>query len=72
MNEKSFIRRVSAKTNRLLESHCNSCGLLVAASPKRRFLEMAERAHICPVYCNYRRKTHASPEENSMLGEAAS
>lgn len=72
MNEKSFIRRVSTQTNRLLESYCNSCGLLVAASPKRRFLDLAEKVHICPVYCNYRRKLHALPEENSAMGKAAS
>jgi hypothetical protein len=49
----SCLRRENAYTPGLIESYCASCGLLVAASQNKAFLEVAESAHICPVYLHY-------------------
>jgi hypothetical protein len=52
-NSQSCLRRENAYTPGLIESYCAFCGLLVAASPNKVFLQVAETAHICPVYLHY-------------------
>jgi hypothetical protein len=52
----------------LIESYCNSCGLLIAASPKRGVLDLVEKIHTCPVYCNYGSVDH-SPGKKPELSE---
>lgn len=53
----SCLRRENACTPGLIESYCAFCGLLVAASQNNAFLEVAETAHICPVYLHYSQPT---------------
>lgn len=52
-NSQSCLRRENAYAPGLIESYCASCGLLVAASRNSAFLQVAESAHICPVYLHY-------------------
>jgi hypothetical protein len=42
----------------LVASYCKGCGLLIAASPRRRTLDIMETIHHCPVYFHY----HQRPE----------
>jgi hypothetical protein len=46
-------RKVSSSCARLIESYCIGCGLLIAASPKRKILAIMEKLHECPVYFHY-------------------
>ena len=42
-----FIHRLVSKS--IIESTCMFCNAMIAASPKKQMLEMAERCHKCPV-----------------------
>jgi hypothetical protein len=44
----SSIRKTSPYSVKLLESYCVACGLLIAASSRRRILSEMKRLHICP------------------------
>ena len=52
-NHEQPTRKVSPYSQRLLESYCPGCGLLIAASPSRKILAIMERLHTCPVYFRY-------------------
>jgi hypothetical protein len=49
----SSIRKASPHSAKLIESYCVACGLLIAASPRRRILTAMEKLHECPVYFHY-------------------
>jgi hypothetical protein len=49
----SAIRKASPFCAKLIESYCAHCGLLIAASPRRRVLSVMEKIHACPVYFFY-------------------
>jgi hypothetical protein len=42
-----FMHIVNSATKTLVESHCVSCGRLIAAAPRRACLQIAESAHRC-------------------------
>jgi hypothetical protein len=42
-----FIHVVNSANKTLVESHCVSCGRLIAAAPRRACLQIAESAHRC-------------------------
>jgi len=46
-------RKINPFCITLIESYCNGCGLLIAASPRRRILAVMEKLHHCPVYFRY-------------------
>ena len=46
-------RNVNPLCVKLIESYCKGCGLLIAASPRRRILAFMEKLHRCPVYFHY-------------------
>jgi hypothetical protein len=46
-------RKASPYCVKLIESYCVACGLLIAASPRRRILAVMEKLHECPVYFHY-------------------
>jgi hypothetical protein len=49
----SATRKASPHCAKLIESYCHGCGLLIAASPRRRVLALMEKLHQCPVYFHY-------------------
>ena len=49
----SSVRKASPHCVKLIESYCVACGLLIAASPRRRILAVMEKLHECPVYFRY-------------------
>jgi len=49
----SSIRKTNPHSVKLIESYCLACGLLIAASPRRRILAVMEKLHECPVYFRY-------------------
>lgn len=56
---------------RLIESYCEGCGLLIAASPLAAVLTTMERLHVCPVYFRYplpRSTQVANPPSQSDFG----
>jgi hypothetical protein len=44
-----FVHYAHAENKTLTESHCSLCGMLVAASPQKKYLAVAEAAHKCPM-----------------------
>lgn len=46
-------RKASPYCVKLIESYCLACGLLIAASPRRKILSVMEKLHQCPVYFHY-------------------
>jgi hypothetical protein len=46
-------RRVNPFSLTLIKSYCKGCGLLIAASLRRRILVVMEKLHECPVYFHY-------------------
>lgn len=54
MNNRTAVRRkVNPFAVGLVASYCKGCGLLIAASPRRKTLDVMEHAHLCPVYFHY-------------------
>ncbi len=47
------VRKASPYCVKLIESYCLACGLLIAASPRRKILGVMEKLHQCPVYFHY-------------------
>jgi hypothetical protein len=47
------VRKASPYCIKLIESYCLACGLLIAASPRRKILGVMEKLHKCPVYFHY-------------------
>jgi hypothetical protein len=52
----SSTRKASPHSVKLIESYCVACGLLIAASPRRRILAVMEKLHECPVYFHYEQR----------------
>jgi hypothetical protein len=53
------IRRKAAQSAAgLVASYCKGCGLLIAASPRRKTLDVMETLHHCPVYFHYHQRLH--------------
>ena len=50
---KLSVIKVNPRHLKLIESYCPACGLLIAASPRPRVLQILERIHACPVYFQY-------------------
>ena len=48
----------------LVASYCRGCGLLIAASPRRKTLDIMENVHHCPVYFHYE---HQPERENASV-----
>jgi len=44
-----FVHYAHAGNKTLTESHCSLCGMLIAASPQKKYLAVAEAAHKCPM-----------------------
>jgi hypothetical protein len=59
MGGKSCHRRMNLFAPQLLESYCEGCGLLIAASPWPNLLSKVERIHTCPVRGHYEAGTSA-------------
>jgi hypothetical protein len=53
INLKAVRRNVNRFADGLVASYCKGCGLLIAASPKRKTLDVMENLHECPVYFHY-------------------
>jgi|GEM_PF-2551436 hypothetical protein len=53
INIRAVRRNVNKFADGLVASYCKSCGLLIAASPTRRTLDVMENLHKCPVYFHY-------------------
>jgi len=47
MNTNRFVRRPSAANPDIIVSTCARCGAIVAASPSKHNLQIAERTHHC-------------------------
>jgi hypothetical protein len=61
INLETVRRNVNRFADGLVASYCKGCGLLIAASPKRKTLDVMEILHQCPVYFHY----HQLPEADS-------
>lgn len=46
-------RKATESAVGLVASYCKGCGLLIAASPRRKTLDRMESLHHCPVYFHY-------------------
>ena len=46
-------RKAAPSAAGLVASYCKGCGLLIAASPRRKTLDVMETLHHCPVYFHY-------------------
>ena len=46
-------RKAAESAVGLVASYCKGCGLLIAASPRRKTLDSMETLHHCPVYFHY-------------------
>jgi hypothetical protein len=58
INSRANRRKADQFAVGLVASYCKGCGLLIAASPRRKTLDMMETLHHCPVYFHY----HQRPE----------
>jgi hypothetical protein len=59
INRRAERRNVNLFADGLVASYCKGCGLLVAASPKRKTLDVMEELHQCPVYFHYQQSPKA-------------
>jgi hypothetical protein len=48
INLQAARRNVNRFADGLVASYCRGCGLLIAASPKRKTLDLMEKLHQCP------------------------
>jgi hypothetical protein len=53
INRRAVRRNINRFADGLVASYCKGCGLLIAASPKRKTLDVMEDVHRCPVYFHY-------------------
>jgi hypothetical protein len=53
INPSASRRNVNRLADGLVASYCKGCGLLIAASPTRKTLDVMENLHECPVYFHY-------------------
>jgi hypothetical protein len=61
MNNRIAVRRkVNPFAVGLVASYCKNCGLLIAASIRRKTLDVMEHVHRCPVYFHYEQKPEAA------------
>jgi hypothetical protein len=70
MGVKGCHRRANVFAPRLLESYCDVCGLLIAASPWPNLLSKAESIHACPVRGHYEapKPPQAAPSHSRAEG----
>ena len=59
-------RKVNPFTVGLVASYCEACGLLIAASPRRKTLDVMEKVHKCPVYFHYPQTAEAADGIDAM------
>jgi hypothetical protein len=64
INLQAARRNVNRFADGLVASYCRGCGLLIAASPKRKTLDLMEKLHQCPVYFHYRRSAQADSAQD--------
>jgi len=67
MNSRASRRRVAQFAVGLVASYCKGCGLLIAASPRPKTLDVMETLHHCPVYFNYQQR----PEPQNLDSTSA-
>jgi hypothetical protein len=70
INPRASRRNINRSADGLVASYCKGCGLLIAASPKRKTLDVMEKVHKCPVYFHYEQP----PEPTNgleLIGQAA-
>jgi hypothetical protein len=63
INLQAVRRNVNRFADGLVASYCKGCGLLIAASPKRKTLDVMEKVHRCPVYFHYQQFPQAGSAE---------
>jgi hypothetical protein len=71
MNRRAVRRNVNRFADGLVASYCKGCGLLIAASPRRKTLDVMEDSHQCPVYFHYEQATEekgAAPRQTPIDG----
>lgn len=64
--EPRWTRKANARYPGLVESYCNGCGLFIAASPRRRVLEIMEEMHRCPAYFRETRAESAHRQKRPL------
>ncbi len=67
MNNRASRRKASQSAVGLVASYCKGCGLLIAASPRRKTLDVMETLHRCPVYFHY----HQRPDPLNQVNPSA-
>ena len=67
MHSVAVRKKASESASGLVASYCKGCGLLIAASPRRKTLDVMETLHHCPVYFHY----HQRPEPLHMANPSA-
>jgi hypothetical protein len=60
INRRAVRRNVNQFADGLVASYRKGCGLLIAASPKRKTLDAMEKLHHCPVYFYYQQFPQAA------------
>jgi hypothetical protein len=70
INPSASRRNINRSADGLVASYCKGCGLLIAASPKRKTLDVMERVHECPVYFHYEQASEPA-DELELIGQAA-
>jgi hypothetical protein len=69
INLRASRRNINRSADGLVASYCKGCGLLIAASPKRKTLDIMERVHTCPVYFHYEQLTEPTAALE-LIGQA--
>jgi hypothetical protein len=64
MNSRANRQKADQFAVGLVASYCKGCGLLIAASPRRKTLDMMETLHRCPVYFHYYRRPEPHNQDN--------
>ena len=70
INPRASRRNINRSADGLVASYCKGCGLLIAASPKRKTLDVMEKVHECPVYFHYD-QTSEPTDGLEFIGQAA-
>jgi len=64
MNSRASRQKADQFAVGLVASYCKGCGLLIAASPRRKTLDMMETLHHCPVYFHYYQRAEPHNQGN--------
>jgi hypothetical protein len=70
VNSRASRRNINRSADGLVASYCKGCGLLIAASPKRKTLDVMEKVHTCPVYFHYEQASEPT-DSLAFIGHAA-